>query len=225
VSIDPLILTTGDGGGDRLAAAIARLIVDGEFGPGDRLKLSDLAQRFGVSLTPVREALWKLEGSGLVENIPNRGAVVRGVDEQHIMNVYEVRGAIEAALIERAVAAATAGDLARIEAAQTAFDRAAAGDDRRALLLADADFHGTINAIAGNDLAVTILGQTLQLIRSLRLRVGFDPVRVREIVREHAEIVAAIREGDARAAAQRLRLHTNGARRSMIEALRRARDR
>jgi DNA-binding GntR family transcriptional regulator len=55
--------------------------------------------------------------------------------------------------------------------------------------------------------------------------VGFDPVRVREIVREHADIVAAIREGDARAAAQRLRLHTNGARRSMVDALRRARDR
>jgi DNA-binding GntR family transcriptional regulator len=173
----------------------------------------------------VREALWKLEGSGLVENIPNRGAVVRGVDEQHIMNVYEVRGAIEAALIERAVAVATAGDVARIEAAQAAFERAAEGDDRRALLLADADFHGTINAIAGNDLALTILGQTLQLIRSLRLRVGFDPVRVREIVREHADIVATIREGDARAAAQRLRLHTNGARRSMVDALRRARDR
>src|SRR5690349_19956445 len=80
VAVEALALISDDAAADRIAAAISQLIVDGEFGPGDRLKLSDLADRFGVSPMLVREALWRLQGSGLVENVPNRGALVRAVD-------------------------------------------------------------------------------------------------------------------------------------------------
>lgn len=219
MAVATIALTTDDGAADRVAAAITRLIVDGEFGPGDRLKLSELAARFGVSLMPVREALWKLEGGGLVENIPNRGALVRAVDEQHIVNVYELRGAIEAALVERAVGAVTSTDLDRIESARHAVERAVKQGVPRAILLADAAFHETINQVAGNDLAMTLLRGTMPLIQSMRLRVGFVPGRLAEMLREHADIVAAIRDGDGRLAAQCVRLHTNGARQAMLAAL------
>jgi len=207
------------GTADRIAAAISRLIVNGEFGPGDRLKLSALAARFGVSLMPVREALWKLEGSGLVQNLAHRGAVVRAVDAQHIVNVYELRGAIESALVERAASAVTAAELARIEAARRAVARAVKQGAPRGIQLADAAFHETINALARNDLAMSLLRGTMPLIQSMRLRVGFVPGRLAEMLREHADIVAAIREGDGRLAAQRLRLHSNGARQAMLAAL------
>jgi DNA-binding GntR family transcriptional regulator len=220
MAVEASALGTDDGAADRVAAAITRLIVDGEFGPGDRLKLSDLATRFGVSLMPVREALWKLEGGGLVQNIPNRGALVRAVDAQHIINVYEVRGAIEAALADRVTAVVTSTDLDRIEAARRAVERAVKQGIPRAILLADAAFHEAINAVAGNDLAIALLRGTMPLIQSMRLRVGFVPARLTEMLREHADIVAAIREGDGRLAAQRARLHTNGARQAMLLALR-----
>lgn len=207
---------------ESMEAAISRLIIEGEFGPGDRLKLSDLAERFGVSQMPVREALWKLEGSGLVQNLPNRGAVVRAVDAQYIENVFEVRIAIEMMLIERAVARVTSADLERIEAAQTSVERAAAGDELPAIFAADRAFHFAINRLAGNDIALETLAGTMPLIQSvqsMRRRVGFPPARLQEIVREHAGIVAAIREGDGRLAAQRMRLHLLGARQAMIETL------
>jgi DNA-binding GntR family transcriptional regulator len=89
----------------------------------------------------------------------------------------------------------------------------------RAILMTDAAFHDAIYAVAGNDLAVSILHGTVQLIRSMRLRVGFVPGRLAAMLREHTDIVAAIREGDGRLAAQRVRLHTNGARQAMIAAL------
>ncbi len=202
-----------------IEAQISRLIIEGEFGPGDRLKLSDLARRFGVSQMPVREALWKLEGSGLIHNLPNRGAVVRHVDEQHIENVYELRAAIEMMLIERVVARVTSTDLGRIETARAAVEVAVEKGDPRTILATDRAFHNTMNQIAGNDLAMATLAGSIPLIQSMRLRVGFAPMRMQEMLSEHASIVAAIREGDGRLAAQRVRLHTIGARRAMIATL------
>jgi DNA-binding GntR family transcriptional regulator len=204
---------------ESIAAAISRLIVEGAFGPGDRLKLSDLAARFGVSPMPVREALWQLEGSGLVQNLPNRGAVVRTVDAQHISNVYELRGAIEMMMVERVVHVATSSDIRRIDAARLNVRDAVASGEARAILAADVAFHETINGLAGNDLAMATLKGTMPLIQSMRLRVGFVASRLDEMLREHDDIVAAIREGDGRLAAQRVRVHTIGARQAMIAAL------
>lgn len=207
---------------ESMEAAISRLIIEGEFGPGDRLKLSDLAHRFGVSQMPVREALWKLEGSGLIRNLPNRGAVVRTVDPQYIENVFELRTAIETMLIERAVARVTSADLERIEATAANVEEAATKGDLPAIFAADRAFHLAINRLAGNDLALETLAGTMPLIQSvqsMRKRVGFPPMRLQEILREHAGIVAAIREGDGRLAAQRMRLHLLGARHAMIATL------
>jgi DNA-binding GntR family transcriptional regulator len=200
-------------------AAISRMIIEGEFGPGDRLKLSDLARRFGVSQMPVREALWKLEGSGLVQNLPNRGAVVRAVDAQHIENVYELRAAIEMMLIERVVARVTSADLEKIEEARVDVEAAVAKREPGAILAADQAFHQAINRLAGNDLALATLAGTMPLIQSMRLRVGFAAARLQEMLSEHRDIAAAIREGDGRLAAQRVRLHMIGARRAMIATL------
>jgi len=206
------------GAADWVANGVSRMILEGAIGPGDRLKLVELADQFKVGLMPVREALWKLEGMGLVTNIPNRGAVVRGIDENYIVNVYEIRGAIQASLIERAIASATAADIVRIEHAGLDVERAIATKDPKAVLAADSAFHRTIDGVARNEVAATFLDNSLRLIQSMRLRLGFDAVRLSEIVREHAEIVAAIKEGDGRLGAQRMRTHTNGARQSMLEA-------
>jgi DNA-binding GntR family transcriptional regulator len=205
---------------DPVATAISNMILDGIYGPGDRLKLTDIAARLGISVTPVREALWKLEGSGLVQNIPNRGAVVRAIDEQYITNLYDVRAAIESMLIEKSIAAATSSQLERIDRARLAYEKAARNADAKGILPADAEFHSAINSIAQNDVAIQTLKGSFQLISSLRLRIGFDQHRIKEVIREHAAIAEAFRSGDARAAAQMARRHANGARESLIQALR-----
>ena len=204
---------------DPVAMAISALVLDGTYGPGDRLKLSDLAERLGMGITPIREALWKLEGSGLVQNIPNRGAVVRAIDAQHIRNVYDVRGALDAMLVEKAMESVTSAQLAKIEEARLAYEAAVQQGDPRNMLAADVAFHESIRGITGNDVATEVLRSSFHLIVSLRLRLGFDPGRTEEVIREHAEIVDAIRAGDRQAAVQRVRQHANGARASLERTL------
>lgn len=209
---------------DPVAAAISRLIVDGIYGPGDRLKLGELAAKLKTGMTPVREALWKMEGSGLIQNFPNRGAVVREIDEPHIANVYDVRAAIDSMLIERCVEAATSAQIARIDAARLDVEKALRTGDPRSILRADAAFHGAINGVACNDVATEMLRRSFHLISSLRMRLGFEADRLREIAREHADIVDAIHAGDTRLAAHKVRLHINGARESMLRAFRGMKD-
>jgi len=80
---------------DRLAATIRSRVLAGEIPTGSWLRQESLAAQFGVSRTPVREALRKLQATGLVQLEPNRGAVVRGLTEREIREAYEVRAELE----------------------------------------------------------------------------------------------------------------------------------
>ena len=79
----------------RVAAELRRRILAGEFTPGQRLKIDDLASLLAVSHMPVREALRELEGESVLEVFPHRGAVVKGVDERFVRNFYDIRAAVE----------------------------------------------------------------------------------------------------------------------------------
>ncbi len=84
-----------DGAQPRVRDLLEEAILEGELKPGERLRAEALAQRFGTSRTPIREALLQLEGQGLVEVEPNRGAVVRTFDRDDVLDLYEVRALIE----------------------------------------------------------------------------------------------------------------------------------
>ena len=130
----------------RVAADLRRRILPASSAPGQRLKLDDLATLCDVSHMPVREALRELEGEGVLEVFPHRGAVIKGVDERFVRNFYDVRAAIEGMLTERC---AERIDAARHRAAR----RAGAPRTRRrdaaqtqTLLVANRELHDTINA-------------------------------------------------------------------------------
>jgi DNA-binding GntR family transcriptional regulator len=77
-----------------LEREIERVILGGEYGPGDRINEKELALRFGISRGPVREALRTLEATGLVEQVPNRGVFVRQLSAAQADDIYEVRAAL-----------------------------------------------------------------------------------------------------------------------------------
>ena len=87
----------------RVAAELRRRILHGQLEPGSRLKLEELASQLDVSHMPVREALRELEGEGLLELYPHRGAVIKGVDAPFVRNLYDVRGAIEGMVADQVV--------------------------------------------------------------------------------------------------------------------------
>src|SRR5689334_23783627 len=107
----------------RVRDLLEEAILEGELKPGERLRAEALAQRFGTSRTPIREALLQLEGQGLVEVEPNRGAVVRSFDRDDVLDLYEIRALIEPHAAARAATRIGAAQIAELAALCDAEDQ------------------------------------------------------------------------------------------------------
>src|SRR5215217_912423 len=104
---------------DRIAETLREEILRGAVAPGQPLRQEELAERFGVSRLPVRDALLRLEAQGLVHVYPNRGAFVISLSVDEVREIYEMRILLEGDIIERAVPRMTADDWRLIDAAHT----------------------------------------------------------------------------------------------------------
>ncbi len=204
----------------RVAANLRRRILHGELVPGQRLKIDELSAMCGVSHMPIRQALGELEGEGVLEVVPHRGAVIKGVDIHFVRNLYDVRQVIEGLLVERCASRIGAQALQHLEAAVVAYEAVAHGDTG-ALLLANRTFHDTINEVADNPLAVRLLGDGRLLIEALRLRFHYGPTRIDEVVAQHRGIYQAIAAHDVERAGRLARAHCMGACEDLLAAFNR----
>jgi DNA-binding GntR family transcriptional regulator len=214
---------------DEIAYRLRADILEGRLPLGAPLRHEQLAARFGVSRTPIREALRKLQATGLVELQPNRGAVVRTPARTELVDVYELRADLEGLACELACARASDGDLGRLDDAQARL--AAAVDGGRTLdeasfdtVVADANgaFHGTIHRAARNGrLQATI--EDLQHVfprDSVWRAVADDPVTLHAMnVGEHERISAALRARRPAQARRAMRDHVAGAGRILLAYL------
>jgi DNA-binding GntR family transcriptional regulator len=192
---------------ERLRESIEEEIATGKLLPGTRLDEVDLATRFGVSRTPIREALRLLLGEGLVETRPHRGAVVAQVTPQRLIEMFEVMAELEAMCARLAARRVSDAELAEIEAAHEACRGSAAARDADAYFYANERFHYAIYAASHNTFLFeqsAALQRKLRPYRRLQLRVRNRPQRSFE---EHQAIVDALREGDADKAQQSIRAH------------------
>ena len=129
---------------------LRQAILKGELKPGERLMEIALAQKLGVSRTPIREALRKLELEGLVVMIPRRGAQVANITEKDLNDVLEVRVALESMAIQKACSRITEEGLESLDAAEKKFERTIAEGDLVSLAEADEAFHEIIYQASGN---------------------------------------------------------------------------
>ncbi len=179
-------------------AAYRRLkadIVKGVFDMGQRLNESQLALRYGVGKTPVREALGVLQQEGLVEVVPRVGYLTSRVTVQDVDNIFDLRKIVEGAAAEKAATAITEESLQHLEQVHWDFG---AGDRESYLrfLEENSKFHCTIAEASGNQRLVEVvtwlLEQTQRLIiLKLDLSTGLD-----ELVEQHRQILAALRQRD-----------------------------
>jgi DNA-binding GntR family transcriptional regulator len=201
---------------DRMRADILR----GDLHPEMRLKLRELAARYGVSVAPIRESLQQLQGEGLVVMQPHRGASVRRIDEAMLINVLDVREAIESFLTMKFAMSVSPHQLAQLEALQGEHDALVQAGDFAAAQSVNARFHRLINAAARNQEALDILDRHLAMTRALRMECGFNPVRMRATQVEHRELLAALREHDAEAARRIAAWHIRSSRDDLLGRLR-----
>ena len=205
----------------RLTERLRADILAGSFKPGQRLKIMAVSQRYDVSPIPVREALRLLAGQGLVELQPHRGAVIRKVGADYVRNMFDIRMALETMLVERALERITAEDLSRIQSAERDYAAAAESRNVEAVLSTNAAFHGAITALAENEEAEKMAPRGWELIRAVRLTIGFDHERAAANIRDHAEIVAALAGRDSGAAVAAARKHCLNCRDYLMAELRR----
>lgn len=218
--------TTGIDHGQRRKVVVEQLLADifqGKVQAGERLVIQSLAARFGVSQSPIREALVTLEGIGIIDIEANRGAVVRRVTETDVKEVCEVRRALECAAVR---AACGRIDLAELNDVAEAFRAASVkrSSSRKrgpAALKKDIDkartldsrLHDLIADSCGNRFLSRELGRLKLLFRSFRdvswnkRATESDLARFANEAREHLAIVEALLEGDARAASKAMSRH------------------
>ncbi|WP_326811134.1 GntR family transcriptional regulator [Streptomyces scopuliridis] len=194
---------------DRVYSHIKEAVLDRRYEGGTLLTEGELAEAVGVSRTPVREALLKLEVEGLIKLYPKKGALVLAVSAQEIADVVETRLLVEEFAVRRAVPA-SARLVARLEEALEEQRRLAEDGDLAAVAVADRCFHAEIVRHAGNE----ILSKLYDQLRDRQLRMGVavleaHPDRVAKNITEHTELFDAIRTGDADGAAQCLRRHVS----------------
>ncbi|MCP5286094.1 MAG: GntR family transcriptional regulator [Burkholderiaceae bacterium] len=192
---------------DRLREQIEEQIATGQLPPGSALDEVALATRFGVSRTPVREALIQLTAEGLVELRPRRGAVVASVGPARLLEMFEVMAELEAMCARLAARRMSEVEQAELLAAHQACE--AARGDPDAYFYCNERFHNAIYAGSHNGFLAeeaSALQRRLRPYRRLQLRVRD---RMANSFAEHEAVVAALQAGDAAAAGDALRRHVS----------------
>jgi DNA-binding GntR family transcriptional regulator len=190
-------------------------IVEGQIPPGERVNEVVLAQQLSLSRGPIREALQRLEGEGLIEIVPKRGAFVRSFGKQELGDLYDVRIALEMMAARLAATRRIDEDIVSL--------RESLAEAKRELELTghhyppELDLHRLLVESARNPELARILGVVNQQIRLCRARSGWEPVRAQQAFREHNNIIKAVIRGDPEAAAAAMHVHLANALRSIYE--------
>jgi DNA-binding GntR family transcriptional regulator len=213
VQIDP------DQGAASVCELLRREIITGQLGPNARLKVAELALRYDTSTNPVREALHQLRGEGFVIIEPNRGARVRPIDENFVRDIIEIEVLLEPALTRWFVGIATDRDIARLEAIQDEIEALNFADPVRHGQL-DTRFHQVIYDRHYNRHAADLWWRHREVLRAISGNFLTSLSRRSAVLREHRDLIEAIRAQDADRAAAIMARHVDGSGRNIIENMR-----
>ena len=185
---------------DSVFVRIRDAIIDGTLEPGERLVDGELSGWLGVSRTPIREALARLDAAGLVETKPGRYTIVSPIDPRTLADAQEVTAAMNELAVRTAVPLITDADLTGMRAANDTFAEALRTGDVVAAVDADDAFHRIPVDRSGNAAIRTVLDQYTPVLRRVE-RIRFASLQGRDSVAQHARIIAFAAAGDAEAAA------------------------
>lgn len=199
---------------------LRQAILKGELKPGERLMEVALAERLGVSRTPIREAMRKLELEGLVVMVPRKGAQVASITEKDLTDVLEVRITLENFAIEKACSRMTEEEMDRLWLASKQFEKAIQEGDLVRIAEADQSFHEIIYQASDNARLIQVLNNMREQIYRYRLEYLKDEMSREKLLNEHRSLTNAIRSRDAEAAQKVSFQHLENQRRAIIRSIR-----
>lgn len=189
----------------------------GSLAPGDRLTEVELAETYGISRTPVREAMRQLEADGLVEHSPRRGASIRRLDHAEVSELYDMRTVLEGAAAEFAARAASDVELAELSAIHEEMVRTA---DPRDLSRLNQQFHGALLDAARNRYLVKSVAAIHKALLILGRSTMQETGRAEQAIAEHGQLLQALQARDPVAAGTAMRAHIAAAHRTRLQQLR-----
>ena len=199
---------------------LRQAILTGELKPGERLMEIHLANKLGVSRTPIREAIRKLELEGLVTMIPRRGAEVAQITEKSMNDVLEVRRALDALCVELACERITQEDMGRLKQACEAFEAAVRTRDVKKIARADVELHDIIVQATGNQRLVQLIHNLSEQMYRYRFEYIKDASQHQRLIDEHRMIYESIVKKDREAASQAAHVHIDNQKKAIIAQIR-----
>ena len=198
---------------------LRQAILRGELKPGERLMEIQLANKLGVSRTPIREAIRKLELEGLVVMIPRKGAQVARITEKNLKDVLEVRRALDMLAVRLACSRMDDEYKKQLREACDEFARVVKNNNTKDITEADVRFHDIINKATGNDRLIQLVNNLAEQMYRYRLEYIKDAAYHNRLVAEHEEIYSAIMDGDEERAAKAVVLHIDNQEETIIKHL------
>ncbi len=192
---------------DLVFITLREAILQGKLEPGERLMEIALAEQLGVSRTPIREAIRKLELEGLVTNIPRKGAMVAEITLKDLRDVLEVRRNLENLAVKLACEKATPEDIAELKQLHLNFKDTVDKGHLTAVTEADVKFHDKIYQITDNKRLIQILNNLREQMYRYRFEYIKDEINRGVLIDEHAMIIEAIENKDVEKAKKYSELH------------------
>ena len=198
---------------------LRQAILRGEMEPGERLMEIQLADKLGVSRTPIREAIRKLELEGLVIMIPRKGAEVAHITEKDMRDVLEVRAALEELAATLACRNVTPERIEELKMANKRFEAAIISKDVVAIVDADVNFHDIIYAMTDNQRLIQIINNLREQMYRYRFEYIKDANMREDLRREHREITDAIIKGECERAKAAISIHIDNQEENILKNL------
>ena len=205
---------------DMVFNTLRQAILTGDLKPGERLMEIHLADKLGVSRTPIREAIRKLELEGLVIMIPRRGAEVAQITEKSMNDVLEVRQSLDALCVELACDRITEEELENLKRACVGFELAVKTKDTKKIAQADVALHDIILKATGNDRLISLVNNLAEQMYRYRFEYIKDATQHDMLVEEHRQIYESIVKKDRDAASKAAWTHIENQKKAIIHQIR-----
>lgn len=199
---------------------LRQAILTGELKPGERLMEIHLANKLGVSRTPIREAIRKLELEGLVTMIPRRGAEVAQITEKSMNDVLEIRRAMDALCVELACDRISEEELEKLKNACDYFEKAVRSKDAKKIAQADVELHDIIVQATGNQRLIQLVNNLSEQMYRYRYEYIKDASQHERLIEEHRVIYESIVKKDKQTASQAARMHIDNQEKAIIRQIR-----
>lgn len=199
--------------------SLREAILNQQLEPGERMMEIQMAEEMGVSRTPVREAIRKLELEGLVVMVPRKGAYVAGLSLKDVADVFEIRRALEGLAAELAVDRITDDELENLERYLVKISEEIDRGDLNKVIETDTDFHTLLYQASRNQRLSQIINNLREQIQRFRATSLSNPGRMKEAVEEHRKIVEAISSRDGETARRLAQEHIENAENSMMNVI------